>query len=91
MPAFQVSVVGRVQGVNYRQFTLNEAQALGVRGWVRNLPDGSVQALIQHDDETVLGALIDRLSAGPPLAHVEQVIPDSVPDDPLLDGFGVIQ
>jgi acylphosphatase len=91
MPAYQVAVIGRVQGVNFRSFTLHEAEALGVRGWVRNLPDGSVQALIQHSDETVLGALIERLSTGPPGSCVERVTPDSVPEDPLLDGFGVIQ
>ena len=68
----QVRVTGRVQGVFYRQSTVEMAQGLGLRGWVRNLPDGSVEALFEGEREVV-----ERATAwcrqGPPRATVREV------------------
>ena len=52
MKHLQIKVEGRVQGVFYRATAVNEADTLGLKGWVRNLPDGSV--LISVDSESSL-------------------------------------
>lgn len=65
-------VRGRVQGVSYRQWTLRQAQALGLTGWVRNLDDGSVEVLACGAMEGVT-ALHARLWQGPSHAVVSEV------------------
>ncbi|AKM04437.1 MULTISPECIES: acylphosphatase [Burkholderia cepacia complex] len=69
---YHVRVRGVVQGVGFRHATVREAHALKLRGWVANLEDGSVEAMIQGP-----GAQIDRMLAwlrhGPPAAHVTEV------------------
>ena len=60
-----VRVAGRVQGVFFRAWTRSEAEALGVSGWVCNLADGSVEALIEGEPIAV-ETLVDRLRRGPP-------------------------
>jgi acylphosphatase len=65
-------VHGRVQGVWYRGWAVGEARALGLDGWVRNRRDGSVEMLIQGEDETV-DAMIARCRKGPPAARVERI------------------
>lgn len=64
-----VRVEGKVQGVGYRAFAAEQAAALGVRGWVVNREDGSVEAAL-HGHGGKLGELIGRLRAGPPAAEV---------------------
>ena len=66
-----VVVTGRVQGVYYRAFTRGCARELGISGWVRNEPDGSVMAFLQHQDEEVLAAMVTRMRNGPPGSRVE--------------------
>jgi acylphosphatase len=63
---------GRVQGVWFRESMRREAERLGVDGWVRNAPDGSVEAVIQGPDEAV-DALIAWARSGPPQARVERI------------------
>ena len=67
--ARHVTVSGRVQGVFFRAWTRQQAEALGICGWVRNCPDGSVEALLEGDEEA-MGQLVERMRAGPPGAHV---------------------
>lgn len=67
---FRIS--GRVQGVWYRQSTLERATALGLTGWVRNLPDGRVEVLACGDTAKV-ESLRDWLWQGPPMASVSDV------------------
>lgn len=64
---------GRVQGVWFRESMRSEAERLGVTGWVRNRPDGTVEAVIQGADEA-LGILLDWTHRGPPAARVTRVI-----------------
>jgi acylphosphatase len=65
-------ISGRVQGVFYRQSTVDAAAQLGLRGWVRNLPDGRVEALAEGEREA-LEALLAFCRRGPPAASVEGV------------------
>ena len=65
-------VTGRVQGVSFRQYTVDEARGLGVRGWVRNTSDGKVEAEVEGERAAV-EALLRALRRGPPAADVEEV------------------
>lgn len=81
----KVRIEGRVQGVWFRAWTSQEASARGLAGWVRNRPDGSVEALFSGAADMV----DDMLAAchdGPPHADVTAVVPEDAapPDD---DGF----
>ena len=66
-------VEGKVQGVFFRQETVKHARAAGVNGWVRNLPDGRVEALFEGD-EAAVESLIEWCHTGPPSAVVRRVI-----------------
>jgi len=67
-----VRIYGRVQGVWFRAHTKDIADKLGIKGWVRNVPDGSVEAVFEGDDESV-EKIIEWCHRGPPLARVERV------------------
>jgi acylphosphatase len=70
--AAEIAVQGRVQGVGYRYFVQREAEARGVTGFVRNLPDGSVE-LVAEADEPVIVDLEAQLRHGPSFARVASV------------------
>jgi len=70
--AVQVRVTGRVQGVSFRWCTQEQARRLGVAGWVRNEPDGSVLLHAEGDDEAV-DALVAWCRTGPSMAKVSDV------------------
>jgi acylphosphatase len=65
-------VRGRVQGVGFRWFVEREAHLLGIAGWVRNNPDGSVEVLA-HGTRDQLSAMRSRLGEGPRAARVDAV------------------
>lgn len=67
-----VLVSGKVQGVFFRQKTKQQAQSLGVNGWVRNLPDGRVEAVFEGEEEQVK-MIIDFCKHGPSRAKVTNV------------------
>jgi acylphosphatase len=69
MIARRIRVTGRVQGVFFRAWTRDEARSLGASGWVRNCPDGAVEAHIEGEEEAVT-QLIRRMRHGPPHAKV---------------------
>jgi acylphosphatase len=81
-------VKGRVQGVYFRAFTRSVAEELGVRGWVRNLPDGSVEAHGAGDGET-MQAFQDRLYVGPAAARVDEVEVVSSEEELPANGFEI--
>ena len=72
MKAIQARVTGRVQGVSYRWYTQEQARRLGVHGWVRNEPDGSVLLHAEGDDDAV-DALVEWCRTGPSMAKVAHV------------------
>ena len=63
---------GRVQGVFFRNWAMDRARALGVRGWVRNRRDGTVELVAFGEDEAV-EALTAACRTGPPAAIVERI------------------
>lgn len=65
-------VKGIVQGVFFRAFTRDVASRLGLRGWVKNLPSGSVEAMFEGDKEEIEQA-IKQCSIGPPGSRVDDV------------------
>ena len=65
-------ISGRVQGVNFRANTKQEADRLGLYGYVQNNTDGSVETVAQGDEPS-LKAFVDYLQKGPPMAKVEDV------------------
>jgi acylphosphatase len=68
----QIRVRGRVQGVGFRYALRREAARAGVRGWVRNRRDGSVEALLQGDASAV-EQLVQWARHGPPAARVDEL------------------
>ena len=70
--AVMVRVTGRVQGVAFRWYAVQEAERLGVAGWVRNEPDGSVAAHVEGDDAAV-DAMVAWCRRGPSYASVRDV------------------
>jgi len=77
-PAWRWIVSGRVQGVFYRDFTRREARRLGLAGWVRNLPDGTVELQVRGPAGQ-LEALRGRLRPGPPAARVGGIAEAELP------------
>lgn len=76
-------VRGRVQGVGFRWFVVQLAERLGLAGLVRNLPDGTVEVLVEGGKEA-LGELEAALGHGPRLARVDGVDKSDIPHEMIL-------
>jgi acylphosphatase len=68
----EARVTGLVQGVSFRYYTQRQALSLGVKGWVRNEPNGDVR-LVAEGTEQALQELLEFLKVGPPYAQVKNV------------------
>lgn len=88
MKRLHLWIEGRVQGVFYRASAHEEGVRLGLSGWVRNLSDGRVEALVQGPEEKV-NAFVEWCKKGPPLARVTnvEVVEEAVEND--LVGFNI--
>ena len=87
MTRARVQVRGPVQGVFFRAEARTRAESLGVAGWIRNLPDGSVEAVFEGQDERV-ESMVEWCRRGPPGAGVEAV--DVEREEPMGEtGFRV--
>jgi acylphosphatase len=85
--ARHLSIAGRVQGVFFRAWSQEQADKVGVNGWIRNCPDGHVEAHVEGE-EAAVELMIERLREGPPAASVENIrIWDADTFD--FDGFEV--
>lgn len=83
----RIKVNGRVQGVFFRDSTRERANAHHVNGWARNMPDGSVEAVLEGDPEAVQ-RVVRFLQTGPPQAEVERVdVDEEEPEG--LSGFSI--
>jgi acylphosphatase len=85
--ARRLLIHGRVQGVAYRASAATEARRLGLDGWVRNRPDGTVEALVSGAAAAV-ASFIAWARRGPPQARVSRV--EEFPADPPAPGFPIL-
>jgi acylphosphatase len=76
-----VRIRGKVQGVWYRVWTVEEATRRGLRGWVRNRRDGSVEALFAGEAR-IIEAMIAACRIGPPLARVDSISSELTAEEP---------
>ncbi|HMU46158.1 MAG TPA: acylphosphatase [Chitinophagaceae bacterium] len=87
LQTISVKVYGKVQGVFFRQSTKEKANALGLTGWVKNQPDGSVHIIVSGQTE-----LLDKFAAwckqGPPRAQVENILIETL-DTVQFDRFSI--
>ena len=89
-----VTVTGRVQGVGYRGWVADEASARRIEGWVRNVRDGSVEALLAGPAD-IVAAMISACRRGPSMARVDAVREEDSHSDALKlrragDSFSVL-
>ncbi|MBV9965550.1 MAG: acylphosphatase [Alphaproteobacteria bacterium] len=80
MRAARLRITGRVQGVGYRAWVMQMAARHGLRGWVRNRSDGSVEALVIGEEDAV-GRIIEACREGPFGARVTDVAVSDAEDD----------
>jgi acylphosphatase len=83
--ARRLLISGRVQGVGFRDFVRRTATALGLSGWVRNLRDGRVEALVEGEEASV-ATLLERCRCGP--GRVDDVATEAAPTE-ARTGFEV--
>lgn len=88
MQTIHVRVEGRVQGVFFRGYTRSQALELNLKGWVRNLSDGSVEAVISGKDENV-SLLLKRIRTGSPYSRVDDVQIRRLDSDEALPSFEI--
>lgn len=82
---FHLIISGRVQGVGYRAWVLQQARKLGLSGWVRNRRDGTVEALVSGDAD-MLESMVEACHEGPIAARVDRVSVHEV-NEAVPEGF----
>lgn len=83
-----IFISGRVQGVGFRHFTRVNAEKLNISGWVKNLPDGRVEAVFDGEEENVR-ELIDRCKEGPKAGYVKSMEEKEIKEKGTSKGFEV--
>ncbi|MDP6040983.1 MAG: acylphosphatase [Candidatus Latescibacteria bacterium] len=82
-----LKVTGRVQGVGFRYFTRREAERLGLVGWVRNMPNGDVEAEAEGIPEQI-DAFVASIRRGPSASRIAEIM---VNDLPVLNGEALFE
>ena len=82
--ARRLEISGKVQGVGFRYFVAHYARQQGLRGWVHNRRDGSVEALL-IGEEAAVGVVADQCRRGPPQARVDRLDAAPAQDDGSTD------
>ena len=88
MIALHISIYGRVQAVGFRNWMKKNAEKKSLCGWVRNASDGSIEAFIQGEDET-LNDLLALCWEGPDLSDVEDVLTQDANVDESIHSFDI--
>lgn len=88
MKQLHLFISGRVQGVGFRRFVRQHARKLGVTGWIKNLPDRQVEAVLQGDSLQVEG-LVNSCRKGPFLAEVSDVIQEEEGVSEVFSEFSI--
>jgi acylphosphatase len=89
MESYRFVVHGKVQGVFYRKFVAQKLRGMGVRGAVRNLPDGTVEVLARITEEEI-EPILEALEEGSPLSEVDRIEVEAIESDDLIyDGFEI--
>ena len=89
MKTIQLTIKGKVQGVFFRATAKDVADEIGVKGWVRNLPDRNVEIKATATEE-ILQSFIDWCKQGPPKARVDEVIVKELSTEEF-NGFRIIR
>ncbi|MFN4082208.1 MAG: acylphosphatase [Bacteroidia bacterium] len=89
MKTLKFTIKGRVQQVYFRQYTLENAKELGIKGWVKNLPDKSVQCVATGTTEA-LQEFEKRLWKGSPLSKVENLIVEAIEPTEIFSDFKIV-
>jgi acylphosphatase len=89
MKTIRLTIKGKVQGVFYRATAKDVADLIGVKGWVRNLPDNNVEITVTATEE-ILQKFINWCKQGPPKAKVEEIIVEDL-DLEEFNGFRIIR
>ncbi len=84
-----IHIYGRVQGVNFRYYARQRAQSLGLAGWARNCPDGSVEAVVEGPEESVQ-QFVRWAHRGPSMAEVERVQVDREEPQGTSQAFRIV-
>ena len=87
MASYQIIIEGRVQGVGFRYSAKRTAEALGINGWIKNDPNGSV-SIKAEGEEKKLNQFIDWCKQGPPGAIVQNVKANETPEE-HFKGFNI--
>ena len=89
MELYRFIIYGRVQGVFYRKFVSQAAMRKQIRGYIRNLPDGNVEVVVELIDDD-LDDFLKLLRDGSPLSHVDDIEYEKIEDaDLVYDGFEI--
>lgn len=88
MMLLHIIFAGKVQGVGFRKFVKKKADEFGVKGFVKNLSDGTVEVLAEGD-EKILKSFFDAIEKGPPSAEVNDIRYEFIKKDGGFDEFKI--
>lgn len=83
-----IFISGRVQGVGFRHFTKTNARKLDLKGWVKNLPDGRVEAVFDGEEKHVQ-EMLNRCKKGPSASYVKKIEEQTVNESETFSEFKV--